>query len=146
MSALDTLFLWWDNAKMMDLNDLGVFEKVAALRSFSAAARALELPKSSVSRSVARLETELGTRLLQRSTREVVLTEAGALLRARCVDILASISEAVDLVGGLASAPRGLLRASASLGFGVHMLGSACRSFSNDTPRSRFRCGWETDR
>jgi LysR family transcriptional regulator for bpeEF and oprC len=51
---------------MMDLNDLRVFERVAALRSFSAAARALELPKSSVSRSVARLETELGTRLLQR--------------------------------------------------------------------------------
>ena len=107
---------------------------VAALRSFSAAARALELPKSSVSRSVARLETELGTRLLQRTTREVVLTEAGALLRARCADILASIGEAVELVGGFASAPRGLLRVSASLGFGVHMLGSALPQFLERYP------------
>ena len=70
MLVLDTPFLWSDNAAMLDLNDLRVFEGVAALRSFSAAARALELPKSSVSRSVARLETELGTRLLQRTTQK----------------------------------------------------------------------------
>jgi len=61
MRDLDTLFLWWDTAWVMDLNDLRVFEKVASLLSFSAAARALGLPKSSVSRSVARLETELGS-------------------------------------------------------------------------------------
>jgi DNA-binding transcriptional LysR family regulator len=108
---------------MMDLNDLRVFEKVASLRNFSAAGRALGLPKSSVSRSVARLETELGTRLLQRTTRDVVLTEAGMMLRARCVDILASIGDAVDLVGGFASAPRGLLTVRAGVGFGVHVLG-----------------------
>jgi LysR family transcriptional regulator, regulator for bpeEF and oprC len=119
---------------MLDLNDLRIFEGVAALRSFSAAARALELPKSTVSRSVARLETELGTRLLQRTTRDVVLTEAGALLRARCVDILARIGEAVDLVGSFASAPRGLLRVSASLGFGVHLLGSALPQFLERYP------------
>jgi LysR family transcriptional regulator for bpeEF and oprC len=134
MRVLDTLFLRWDNVGMLDLNDLRVFERVAALRSFSAASRALEQPKSSVSRSVARLETELGTRLLQRSTREVVLTESGMLLRTRCVDILASIGEAVDLVGGFASAPRGLLRVSASLGFGVHMLGSALPQFLERYP------------
>jgi DNA-binding transcriptional LysR family regulator len=119
---------------MMDINDLRVFEKVAALRSFSAAARALELPKSSVSRSIARLETELGTRLLQRTTREVVLTEAGTLLSARCVDILASIGEAVDLVGGFASAPRGLLRVSAGFGFGVHVLSLVLPQFLERYP------------
>jgi len=132
--ALDTPFLWWDSARMMDLNDLRVFEKVASLRSFSAAARALELPKSSVSRSVARLETELGTRLLQRTTREVVLTEAGVLLRARCVDILANIGEAAHLVGGFASAPHGLLRISAGLGFGVHVLSSVLPQFLERYP------------
>ena len=67
----------------MDLNDLRVFERVATLRSFSAASRSLGAPKSSVSRSVARLEAELGTRLLQRTTREVVPTEGGMLLRER---------------------------------------------------------------
>jgi regulatory helix-turn-helix LysR family protein len=122
-TRLDTLFLWWDSSSMMDLNDLRVFEKVASLRNFSAAGRALGLPKSSVSRSVARLETELGTRLLQRTTRDVVLTEAGMMLRARCVDILGSIGDAVDLVGGFASAPRGLLTVRAGVGFGVHVLG-----------------------
>jgi LysR family transcriptional regulator for bpeEF and oprC len=134
MRLMDTLFLSWENGEMLDLNDLRIFEGVAALRSFSAAARALELPKSSVSRSVARLETELGTRLLQRTTREVVLTEAGKLLRARCVDILASIGEAVDLVGGFASAPRGLLRVSAGLGFGAHVLGLALPQFLERYP------------
>jgi LysR family transcriptional regulator for bpeEF and oprC len=119
---------------MMDLNDLRVFEKVASLRSFSAAARALGKPKSSVSRSVARLETELGTRLMQRTTREVVLTEAGMLLRSRCVDILASVGEAVDLIGGFASAPRGLLRISAGVGFGVHVLGLALPRFLERYP------------
>jgi LysR family transcriptional regulator for bpeEF and oprC len=119
---------------MIDLNDLRVFEKVASLRSFSAAARALGLPKSSVSRSVARLETELGTRVLQRTTRDVVLTEAGVLLRARCVDILASIGEAVNLVGNFASAPRGLLRISAGVGFGVHVLGLVLPKFLERYP------------
>jgi LysR family transcriptional regulator, regulator for bpeEF and oprC len=134
MRRLDTLFPWWKNVEMLDLNDLRVFEGVAALRSFSAAARALKLPKSTVSRSVSRLEMELGTRLLQRTTREVVLTEAGALLRARCVDILASIDEAVDLLGGFASTPRGLLRVSAGLGFGVHVLGSVLPQFLERYP------------
>jgi LysR family transcriptional regulator for bpeEF and oprC len=118
----------------MDLNDLRVFERVASLRSFSAAARALGAPKSSVSRSVARLEAELGTRLLQRTTREVVPTEGGMLLRERCVEILASIGEALDLVGAFASAPRGLLRISAGVGFGVHVLSIVLPPFLNRYP------------
>src|SRR5580658_9393831 len=101
---------------MIDLNDLRVFERAASLSSFSAAARVLGLPKSTVSRHIGRLEAELGARLFHRTTRDVVLTEAGALLKARCAYILASIGEAVDLVGGFASAPRGLLRISAGVG------------------------------
>lgn len=119
---------------MMDLNDLLVFEKVAALRSFSAAARALELPKSSVSRSVARLEKKLGARLLQRTTRRAVVTEAGMLLRAHCTDILGRINEAVDLVSGFASTPRGKLRISAGVGFGIHVLGAVLPKFTERHP------------
>ena len=80
---------------MLDLNDLRVFERVADLRSFSAAARALGLPKSTVSRSVARLEDALAARLLQRTTREVQLTAAGEVLREnarKCSDGLARLS------------------------------------------------------
>ena len=134
MLLLDMPFLWRDNMRMIDLNDLRVFERVAALRSFSAAARALLLPKSSVSRSIARLESELGTRLLQRTTREVVLTEAGRLLTACCASILANIDEAVHLVGGFASAPQGALRISAGLGFGVHVLSAVLPQFLKRYP------------
>jgi DNA-binding transcriptional LysR family regulator len=71
---------------------------------------------------------------LQRTTREVVLTESGTLLKARCVDILASVSEAVDIVGGFASAPHGLLRISAGLGFGVHVLSFVLPKFLERYP------------
>ncbi|HEY4182687.1 MAG TPA: LysR family transcriptional regulator [Kofleriaceae bacterium] len=107
---------------MIDLNALRVFEKVATLRSFSAAARTLELPKSSVSRSVAALETALGTRLFQRTKRDVVLTESGVALRDRCADLLARIDETVDYVTTFGSSPRGVLRIAAGVGFGVNIL------------------------
>jgi LysR family transcriptional regulator, regulator for bpeEF and oprC len=119
---------------MIDLNDLRVFERAASLSSFSAAARALGLPKSTVSRHIGQLEATLGVRLFHRTTREVALTEAGKLLRARCADILASIGEAVDLVGGFASEPRGLLRISAGVGFGVHVLGLVLPEFLERYP------------
>jgi DNA-binding transcriptional LysR family regulator len=106
----------------MDLNDLRVFERVGSLLSFSAAGRALGIPKSSVSRSVARLEAELGARLCQRTTREVVLTEQGAALLERCADIMGKVAETVGYVGALGAAPRGALRITAGIGFGVNVL------------------------
>jgi DNA-binding transcriptional LysR family regulator len=127
--ALDTLFWWWDYVSMMDLNDLRVFEKVASLRSFSAAARALGLPKSSVSRSIARLEAALGVRLCQRTTRKVVLTEAGGALMERCAEIMGQVEETVDYFGGLAVSPRGALRISAGIGFGVNVLSEQLPQF-----------------
>jgi LysR family transcriptional regulator for bpeEF and oprC len=53
---------------VLDLNDVRIFEKVASMKGFAAAARALGLPKSTVSRSIARLEAELGARLFHRTT------------------------------------------------------------------------------
>jgi LysR family transcriptional regulator for bpeEF and oprC len=129
MLVLDTLFLWWDNILMIDLNDLRTFEKVASLRSFSAAARALGLPKSSVSRSVARLESELGTRLLQRTTREVELTESGTVLKGRCIDLLSRVGETIDQVSKLSTGPRGLLKISAGIGFGLNVLSELLPQF-----------------
>jgi LysR family transcriptional regulator for bpeEF and oprC len=119
---------------MLDLNDLRVFEKVAALKGFSAAARVLGLPKSSVSRSVARLEQELGTRLLQRTTREVVLTESGHALQRRCVEVLNQISAAVDAVGNFGSSPRGRLSISAGIGFGINVLSELLPRFLERHP------------
>jgi LysR family transcriptional regulator, regulator for bpeEF and oprC len=95
---------------VIDLNDLRAFEKVAAAKSFSEAARALGLPRSSLSRSVARLEEELGARLFQRTTREVALTPAGAALQLRCGGLLAELEDAVGEVRSATSVPRGHLR------------------------------------
>jgi DNA-binding transcriptional LysR family regulator len=113
----------------MDLNDLRVFERVGSLLSFSAAGRALGMPKSGISRSVARLEAELGTRLCQRTTREVVLTEQGAALLERCAEIMDKVAETVGYVGALGAAPRGALRITAGIGFGVNVLSEQLPQF-----------------
>ena len=114
---------------MLDLNDLRVFAHVASLRSFSAAGRALGMPKSSVSRSIARLEAELATRLIQRTTREVGLTEAGVALMERCIDVLTRVGETIDHVDSLRASPRGLLRISAGIGFGYNVLSELLPQF-----------------
>jgi LysR family transcriptional regulator for bpeEF and oprC len=101
---------------MFDLNDLRIFERVAATKSFSAAARVLGLPRSSVSRSIARLEEELDARLFQRTTREVALTPTGEALQLRCAGLLGALEEAVGQVRSSTSEPRGHLRVAAFAG------------------------------
>jgi len=114
---------------MLDLNDLRAFDRVAATKSFSSAARALGLPKSSVSRSIARLEEELGARLFQRTTREVALTPAGEELRRRCSVILGALDEALDQVRSSEAAPHGLLRVTAGVGYGINVLSRQLPAF-----------------
>ena len=94
--------------KMIDLNDLRIFAYVASLYSFSSAADALQIHKSSVSRSIARLETMLETPLLQRTTRKVLLTQRGVDLKERCVEMLVRINETIGYVGGVDATPQGL--------------------------------------
>jgi LysR family transcriptional regulator, regulator for bpeEF and oprC len=119
---------------MLDLNSLRVFEKVASLKSFTAAARALGLPKSNVSRSVARLEETLGTRLFQRTTRDVVLTLTGTALLDRSSALIANISEALEYVGSLGGQPRGTLKISAGVGFGINVLAEQLPGFLRRYP------------
>ena len=119
---------------MLDLNDLQVFERVAALHGFSEAARALGLPKSNVSRSVARLEGALGARLFHRSTRDVTLTAAGLALRDRARDIIARAGEALDYVGSLAHGPRGSIKVNSGIGFGLNVLGPELPAFLKQYP------------
>lgn len=89
--------------KMIDLNDLRVFAYVASLYSFSLAADALQIHKSSVSRSIVRLETMLETPLLHRTTRKVLLTHRGIELRERCVELLWRVNETIGYAGGVGS-------------------------------------------
>jgi DNA-binding transcriptional LysR family regulator len=92
--------------KLIDLNDLRVFAYVASLASFSLAADALNVHKSSVSRSIARLEMALETPLLQRTTRKVLLTGRGIALKERCDEILSRINETIGHAGVPGGAPQ----------------------------------------
>ena len=119
---------------MPDLDDLRVFEKVGSLRSFAAAAKALSQPRSNVSRSIARLEASLGTRLINRTTREVTLTAAGKSLMDRCVGALDQLGEALTYVGSLATEASGPLRVSAGIGFGINVLSEQLPAFLQNHP------------
>src|SRR3984957_18959675 len=103
---------------MKDVIALRLYTRVARLGSFSAAARECGLSQSQVSRIVADLEAELGVRLLSRTTRAVVPTEAGAKFLARTEPILAALEEAEHSVreGGEL---RGMLRISMPTSFGI---------------------------
>jgi DNA-binding transcriptional LysR family regulator len=99
-----------------DLNDLVFFAAVVDHNGFSAAARSLNLPKSSVSRHVGRLEARLGVRLLERSTRNLRLTEAGSAYYARCRAVLADLATAEQDLALLRSDPIGIIRVSCPTG------------------------------
>lgn len=99
--------------------EMEVFVAAAELKSFSAAGRRLKLSPSAVSKLVTRIEDRLGTRLLVRTTRSLLLTPEGEVYLARAQRILAEIAETELMVanGGQAK-PRGLLRINATVGFG----------------------------
>lgn len=117
-----------------DLNALAVFAKVVEAKGFSAAARQLGLSKSAVSKSVSHLEDHVGARLLQRTTRSLALTDAGAALFERCTRIVAEVEEAERTVNQLQTLPKGTLRVSAPLAFGVRHLGPMLAEFMATYP------------
>src|SRR5215510_9304419 len=88
-----------------DLNELYFFAKVVEHGGFSAAARELRIPKSRLSRHIAQLETRLGVRLLNRTTRSVTLTEAGRIYHQHCRDLLVSADAADQAAESLKSEP-----------------------------------------
>lgn len=104
---------------MENLTAMAVFAKVVEQRSLSGAARELGLSKSSVSKLVARLEKSLGARLLNRTTRQMSPTEAGAAFYDHCARIVEAMEEAKLAVSRLHSEPRGVLKISASVAFGT---------------------------
>src|SRR5262245_19114285 len=97
----------------MDLNRISLFVAVVEARSFSAAARTLGVPKSSVSRGVAQLESDLGVRLLQRTTRALHLTDAGHAYFDQVSRALAAVGEATAQVSDMQGSARGVVRLTA---------------------------------
>ncbi len=119
---------------MRNLNALMVFARVAETRSFTLAAQRLGLTASAVSKSVSRLEQELGVRLLQRSTRLVSLTDEGAGFFERCRHILAEIDDAESAVTLSAANPRGRLRVQMPVGFGRRVVVPKLLDFAKQYP------------
>src|SRR3954468_10296112 len=106
----------------MDFNDIPLFVRVVEARSFTAAAEALGREKSSVSRAVARLESDLGVRLLQRTTRKLALTDAGQAFYYRDRASVTVRNEAASAVPELVAEPRRTVRMTApadSYTFGI---------------------------
>ena len=118
----------------MDLNRAAIFVRVVDEGGFTAAGRALRLPKSSVSRSVALLEEELGARLLQRSTRKLRLTEAGSAFYERASRGLAGVQEAAAAVADLQGLLRGPIRITAPADAGVWLLAPLVARFVAEHP------------
>jgi DNA-binding transcriptional LysR family regulator len=105
-----------ERRSMRDLNDLSFFTAVVSHRGFSAAARALGLPKSRLSRRVAALEADLGVRLLERSTRRLAVTQVGEDIYQHARAALIETGAIEELAKRLQTEPRGLVRATCPIG------------------------------
>lgn len=102
--------------------EMSVFVAAVDAGNFSAAARLLGITPSAVSKQISRLETRLGARLLNRSTRRTSLTDVGREFYERSRTILADIDDAERAVGNASDEPRGTLRVTASISFGQRQI------------------------
>ena len=119
---------------MTELEELRTFVEVIESGGLNRAAARLAVSKSIISRRITRLETDLGTRLLSRSTRGIIPTEAGIEFKSRCDRILAELNEARDAVAQQGRSVRGRLRLSAPLAFGVRHLAPVLADLASAHP------------
>ena len=107
---------------MNDLNDLYYFAMVVEHSGFAAAERALGIPKSRLSRRISQLETDMGARLLQRSTRRFAVTDVGQSVYRHAQSMIAEASAAREVVDRLSAEPRGLVRVSVPVGIAQELM------------------------
>jgi DNA-binding transcriptional LysR family regulator len=117
---------------------LSAFVRVVEQGSFARAAGKLGMSTSAVSRHVAELEAHLDTRLLNRTTRRLSLTETGQAFHERCVQLLADLAEAEETVTTAVTVPRGTLRLTSSITFGTRHLAPAMADFAALHPQVGF--------
>ncbi len=132
----------WDN--LPELEAVRVFAAVAQLRSFRGAAIALRLPRTTVSRRLSLLEKSLGTRLLQRTTRQVSLTHAGEIFLNEVTPALEKIEDASQRMLSATAEPSGVVRLTSTLG-STEWLGGAMLELIEHHPRVRVEIDF-TDR
>jgi DNA-binding transcriptional LysR family regulator len=118
----------------VDTKDLEIFTQVIRHGSFAAAAREQNVDPSSVSRAVAALEAELGTRLFVRNTRQLALTEAGSVFSERLAPLLEELALARDAAVDATGEVRGRLRVTVSNAFGTQCLSPLLPAFCTSQP------------
>ncbi|WP_455221672.1 LysR family transcriptional regulator [Kaarinaea lacus] len=119
----------------MDLNQMLIFGKVAEKQSFTKASEELGMEKSTVSMKISQLEERLGTRLLNRTTRSVTLTEAGEGYYHYCQQVIDTAKEAEHFAETLSSEPQGLLRITSPVDFGQIFVSTLIDPFLKKHPK-----------
>ena len=120
------------------LLSMAVFKRAVEAGSFAAAARHFGISPEMVGNHVRGLETHLGVRLLNRSTRRLNVTEAGSMYYERCTRILSDIQDAEAEVGTLQASPRGLLRLAAPVTFGIRHIAPAVSDYMARYPEVKI--------
>ncbi len=120
-----------------DLNDTLIFVKVVEHGSFVGAAKALQVPKTTVSRKVQELELRLGAQMIQRTTRKIGLTEAGKVYFEHAQRVVQELQDAESAVGQLQGGPRGWLRITAPYTIGVTWIAPLLSEFHLRYPEVR---------
>jgi DNA-binding transcriptional LysR family regulator len=118
-----------------ELAHMVTFARVVKAGSFAGAARLLKITDSAASKHVAKLERALGVRLLNRSTRKLSLTEAGATYYAHCARIVEEVENSKRALAELQAVPRGLLRVTAPVPFASRWLGPVLHDFLKRYPQ-----------
>ncbi|QAZ40998.1 LysR family transcriptional regulator [Methylibium sp. Pch-M] len=115
--------------------EMQVFAESVKRGSFSAAGRQLNLSPSAISKLLSRLESRLGVRLINRTTRSLSLTEGGERYFKRCLEILTDIESAEDSLTSFVREPTGTLRINSTQGFAKHQLLEVMAEFQERYPR-----------
>ncbi|MBN3778304.1 LysR family transcriptional regulator [Burkholderia sp. Ac-20345] len=123
------------NDKARDLNDLYYFVQVVEHGGFAPAGRALDMPKSKLSRRIALLEARLGMRLIQRSTRRFTVTDVGQTYYAHCRAMLVEADAADEAIALLHEEPRGIVRVSCPIVLLDSLVGTMIAAFMVACPR-----------
>jgi DNA-binding transcriptional LysR family regulator len=123
---------------MLDLNDVYYYAQVVEHRGITAAARALDVPKSSISRRILALEASLGARLIQRTSRKFVVTEIGAEFHRHALAMLVEAEAAEGVVRRRTAEPSGTIRFTCSVAFAQLALAELMPRFMAAYPRVRI--------